>query len=643
MTEYDLPELDAEAPHHTPLRPVMAGSFRISRASIPFFVATMTLQEAVDELKLVENLPSDLRSKWRLEELFQREIDWRRVEHAIVNGYLRRPEKLQFFNSLTVALLPTTDQQQLERDYGPERPAPALPDALQRSPWKAERIGSIQLVRNPKQPLAYVSWDPKRIFPATIDGQHRLAALRLLHQAGNLTSEQLSTSISVLFLILDRRVGFQLDPNHVADDENPILTVVRELFIDLNRQAKEVVRSRAILLDDQEIESRCVRLLLAKRIGDRSTDRIPLGLVHWQHNVTAKFNSGKLVAPFITTSELLYISVRDLLKLRRPEDPNEEDDVRRFVASVENALDVSNVLAAAPPGRYQATASLMKYVDANYLREGLERPFANLPAQYLRVADDAFVAQWRPLFVRVLFEFEPYANFIKEVDRLGGIDGDLAFYLCLPTRAQKQQWEAWGESAREKIDKPLEELDAMKKADWPFFAVFQKALFRATARAWRQRDVIGPSGITSLDEFLNAWIAFLNTLWERKLLGVRVDIPGTTSPLWGGVALNPGSKTVKWNEASTSRIAALLYVWWVFHVQAYKRVSSFVGAIDKSGDSKFPEVQEALREVRKGLRSAVKATVEDAEDAEVDKLTEARLRDVIQVAIHDTAGTGDDD
>ena len=97
------------------LRPTLWGSFNLSQTPIPYYQTILSLEEVSKELELVENLPSDLRSKWRLEELFQREIDWDRVEKQIVNGYLRRPEKLKFFNSLTVALLPLDTNRMLAK------------------------------------------------------------------------------------------------------------------------------------------------------------------------------------------------------------------------------------------------------------------------------------------------------------------------------------------------------------------------------------------------------------------------------------------------------------------------------------------------------------------------------------------------
>ena len=169
-----------------------------------------------------------------------------------------------------------------------------------------------------------------------------------------------------------------------VDDANQILGIVREVFIDLNKSAVAPVRARRILLDDQEIECRSIRHLLATRIGEVPPDRLPLGLVHWQHNVTAKFNAGKQTGPFVTTVELLYSIVRDVLDIQLPKDPLEEAHVRKFVSSVEDSLRVSD-LVAANPDRYQNVPRLINYVEQHYLKEGFEQPFSNLPGPYLRL------------------------------------------------------------------------------------------------------------------------------------------------------------------------------------------------------------------------------------------------------------------
>ena len=465
-----------DTPHYTLLRPMLWGSFNLSQTPIPYFQTVFTLEEVAKELELVENLPSDLRSKWRLEELFQREIDWKRVNQEIVNGYLRRPEKLKFFNSLTVALLPLDANRMLARSYGSTPHPPELKEVFGKEPWRVVDVGGVQLITNSGTQHGYLRWDPKRIFAATIDGQHRLASLRTHYNEGNLDANALETRISVLFLVLDKRIGFDIERMHTAGDDSPILTVVREIFIDLNKHAKEVERARRILLDDQEIESRCLRELLATRVGDVEEGRLPLGIVHWQHLVSAKFNIGKRTGPFVTTAELLHSIVTDLFGLEKPKDPLDEQEVRKFINSIEDALGVSAVIEANPE-KYSGMKSLISYAERHHLVPDNEVPFVNLPSNYLQAAVDGFNAKLRPLIVGVLTRFNVYKDFIAEVTARGGIDGDLAYYLVQPEKAQKQTDSAWGPATKaKKIDEPLEELAKMKSEEWPFYAVFQKGL-----------------------------------------------------------------------------------------------------------------------------------------------------------------------
>lgn len=637
--------LTPEAPDYTPQRPVLSGAFKINKASIPYFQGLMSLEEVEKELKLVENLPSDLRAKWRLEELFQREIDWTRVDDEIVNGYLRRPEKLHFFNSLTVALLPLNEKRMLDKDYGPAGNPPPLREVLSKAPWEAKNIGGVQIVTAPKNPNAFIAWDKRRIFAATIDGQHRLAALQSLVRIGNLPLSTLTTSVPVIFLLLDPAAGLSVPESQFADDANKILGIVREVFIDLNKSAREVARPRRILLDDQEIESRCIRQLLAPRIGEISADRLPLGLVHWQHKVTAKFNAGKQTGPFVTTVELLYSIMQDVLEISPPRDPLEELHVRRFVGSVEDSLHVSDLIAA-NPDRYQSVPRLINYVEQHYLREGFEQPFSNLPGPYLRACDDGFGRYWKALFLGVLTKFKPYKNFIAEVKARGGLDGDLAFYLALPERAQLQQSKEWGEARIEKIEKPLGELAEMKNKDWPFYAVFQKGLFRATALVWRHFSPTSQNG-DDAGAFLEKWIAFLDKLFDEGLFEVKAPLEkGSPSMLWAGIALNPGAKTVKWNESTVERINYTLLLWWYIHVNELRLPKRYLKVVDKpKSNEKYPRAKDAVKEIRKSLRSVVLGAEEEppAEEIIESRITERLLTILDRVCQLTPAATAKDE
>lgn len=631
-----------ETSHYSELRPILRGSFNLSQTEIPFFSGIMSLEKVTKELELVEALPADLRSKWRLEELFQREIDWQRVEYEIVKGYLRRPEKLKFFNSLTVALLPLNERRHLAHEYGDPTDAPQ-PDreALRRAPWQTTNCGGVQIISNTTSPNGYIRWDSKRVFPATIDGQHRLAALKEFYRTGNLSQKATETGVSVLFLVLDPRAGFDAKQLHRPDDENPILTVVREIFIDLNRHANVVARARQILLDDQGIEPRCLRLLLASRIGDRVPGKLPLGIVHWQHNESAKFNIGEKTGPFITTVELLYSIVQDLLDLRPPRSPLEEKDVRGFVESIESALQVSKRIQD-NPAKYPGLPSLESYVDEYHLKEGFEVPFASLNSEYLRVCQDAFAELWQPLIVGMLTGFAPYARFISEVDARGGIDGELAYWLVLPRRAQAQKAEDWGETRTTIIDEPLRQLASMKTKDWPFYAVFQKALFRATAQAWSHFDVLGGGPQA---EFLDRWLSFLNIMDSRGVFEVKAPLSGETGNdrLWSGLGLNIATDTVRYNESAVRRLAGVILLWWYFFEKGLARPKGYLKRIDgKRAAQDYPGADRALGLVRDGLTAVIKARDPEIEDAVASLAIDARIEIILSRA-RKTGASGDEE
>lgn len=638
--------LEAEAPHYTQRRPVICGSFNVSRASIPFFQATVALEDAVRDLELVEKLPSDLRAKWRLEELFQREIDWRRVNDEIVDGYLRAPEKLQFFNAITVCLLPLDAHGMIAGEYGAAAPLNDIPDKFKREPWQLQQLGGVELIRASGSPHGFLRWAPKRVFPATIDGQHRLAALRALTERGNLTQRNLATSIPVIFLILDKRAGFEMD-HRAYEDQNPILGVVREVFIDLNKTATVVNRARRILLDDQEIESRCVRAFIAARVGERVSDRLPLGLVHWQHKVTAKFNAGDQTAPFVTTVELLHAIFREILNIRSPRDPNDETQIRKFAESVEDALGVSDVIARNPT-KYPELPPLLSYIEQHYLRDGFEQPLANLPAPYLRACVDGFVQRWSTPLLAVLTRFQPYAEFIKQVDLRGGIDGEISSYMCLPRRAQQQQVKDWGQERAERLDRPLRELHEMKLGDWAFYGVFQKGLLVATATAWRHWSVIEPTLSTDQDAFISKWLKFLDTMWNRGVFALTATIgEGPGAMLWSGIGLNPGARTVKWNKVTVDRISGLLLLWWYLHAAGLQKIGSYLKSIEAPrADERYPRAKDAYKKLLIGIASAVRGLEEELSPEEEKRRISQRVRKIIALGLEHSAQkkpTGEDE
>ncbi|WP_298332365.1 DNA sulfur modification protein DndB [Asticcacaulis sp.] len=639
MTSPAFKKPGSDRPHYTEARPILCGTINLAGSEIPFFQAMMPIGEVVKQLDLVENLPSDLRAKWRLEELFQREIDWERVKEDLVKGYLKRPNKLKFFSTLTVALLPLDENGMLAGDYGAIDKGPIPLDWANEPEWRTADIGRVQLIRDTSGPGGALRWDPHRVFAATIDGQHRLAALKTLVLEGGLSSKAMESQLSVMFLILDPRAGFNLAPGQVADGENPILTVVREIFIDLNMHSKTVARARQILLSDQDIEAKCLRELIGTRVGVVEDGRLPLGLIHWQNNESAKFNVGEKTGPFITTVELLYAVIKDVLDLKRPKDPLDGDSVRKFVSSIEAALDVSKHIQA-HEAKY-GLPPLMSYVEEHHLKEGFETPFPNPTAPYIRACADSFSKIWRQLFLDVFTKFKPYADFITEVEKRGGIDGDIASYIVLPVKAQKSKREEWGEDAPKKIDQPLQELAKMKGDDWAFYAVFQKALFRATKIAFQHYDVTPRYTHRTFSE---AWVSFLNTLSDRGLLKVKAKHDG--APVWAGIGLSHANHTITWSEAAVARICSLLVLWWYFHLYALNKSGAFLTKVSgNQGAEKYPGCKEAQRSVMKGLEAWAKyidpAIVDNSK--KVSARAADRLKELLVLAKDEKATDENDD
>ena len=68
----------------TPEIVFLKGSVSLWNYSIPFFTTNVPLAFAERHFKLFEDLPQADTGEWSLEELFQRDISWDRVEKEIL-------------------------------------------------------------------------------------------------------------------------------------------------------------------------------------------------------------------------------------------------------------------------------------------------------------------------------------------------------------------------------------------------------------------------------------------------------------------------------------------------------------------------------------------------------------------------------
>ena len=233
----------------------------------------MSLRHVADSLRLASDFPGSELIDWGLDELYQREVDWSRVERKIV-PYLHAKDQPQFFNSLTIALMPFAKGDQLPRsfEHREDWTPPELKDEQRFA--KVYRVGPISCgfwdkwttLADAEARTGQLRWNPDEVFAVALDGQHRLAAIQQYAESPSISSEFLEeTKIPTILLVLDEQFGYS------APSGCNLVNVLRTLFVDLNKHAQKVSRAREILLDDKDPTSACVRSL----VGDRLVDGTP--------------------------------------------------------------------------------------------------------------------------------------------------------------------------------------------------------------------------------------------------------------------------------------------------------------------------------------------------------------------------------
>lgn len=388
----------------TPHFDFLYGRYHLSSWVIPYFSTTMSLRDAATSLRLAAEFPGSDDVEWKLDELYQREVDWPRVERRIV-PYLRATEQPQFFNALTIALLPAghslADTQHAfaaQREWRPPTLAEAdrFPKKLTVGPITCGYWTDWNDLSEPAARTGQIRWNPEEVFAVALDGQHRLAAIQQFIKNPGISNDRLrTTSLPIIFVTLDPRFGYE------SPVSRSLVDVLRVIFIDLNKHAKIPTRARQILLDDKDPISVCVRALVGETVSGGTTDldarppRLPLALVDW-HTEQAKFDEG----PYVTTILTLDSAITYLLGVKPVQNFMDYSAIQKQVQALSQWLWIDMKDALRRLGDLEA-AELQPF---NYS----ESPENN---ELERIAT-AFQQIWNPVFISLLTEFAPYRDFI---------------------------------------------------------------------------------------------------------------------------------------------------------------------------------------------------------------------------------------
>jgi len=563
------------------------GEFALSNdVAVPYFASLLDIGRMAAELKTHEQVAASLDQTYNLQELYQREIDLDRIDRDLIKNYLLDPNKIKFFNSLTVVLLPKDEQGRIIPDF------PSYSDSNPKIPSDGASefdanfedaectiFGGVQFVSTNAAGISRLRWDATRVDAVAVDGQHRLTALmrwfeNYKNKALNVTEQR--TVLPVIFLLLSENAGFKKGAHH---KNKGIKAIAREIFTDLNKNAKNVDKATEIILDDRSLISLCVRELVTEETCQEQDGRLPLSLVRWR-DANNRFDKDY----YLNSLVHLNLLVEDVLNLPHIKSGMDKGQVLKFISDVGRKLGKEGKLSA------DEGMDLHSYYIANYLDNENDNeavaPLTGIPGRFMSAAVEGFKRQFAPWIVRLLTEPKPYKYLIDYARHNDLISGFFSQYLSQPASHQqslKTQLETlhgvnWYEDLIKKHKDQIEKIKGSPRDEhgeqWLFKAVFQKAIVRLGKKICADTPADELSKIGSLEDFLE----FIDDLYDKGLLFTLAKLPGHTKNLWTFISLNPINPTIKVTAASEVRIFAVLTIWYL--ASRYQKVMDF-----EAGDS----------------------------------------------------------
>lgn len=567
----------------------LKGRYNIGEAALPYFSVSVTVDDAVSMLKLARDIVFEPKEPIRLTELFQRDINFERVEDEIV-PYLERPQHLKFFNSLTVVLLPVDPQKKVVLDRYPE-PDPALVAG------GSQTVGGIQVTPSKNNPqIGHIRWNRDTIYPVIVDGQHRFSALKEAYEDDDFPwrTGLRETQLPVLLILPHEDVGYKLP---AGSQSLTVLQACRSIFIDLNKHAVAVPPARRYLLDDQDPAAVCMRAILSDGTagatgGDvfariSSSKRLPLAVVNWVEG-GPKFDNDEFLTSVITMYDLVRTTLgRDALSLGEDYDQN-----RSAIESLKVRLDLPNELAD----------KLAESIDA---AERDEVPFEYSLDDLASIGDQFRIGRGQFIW-STLSGFKPYSELLRKYAETGFLGGDLENWLILdkPGRRAVELARAGGSNGPKPSVAAAEIWGEIKKR-WPiaYQVVFQKVLIRSvnnlfTVRAslaslWQEPNLADKD----FAEFHALWLKRCN----ERLASQLGPVSASSVSLWDGTIVHGITKNMIFTESAQTAAEALI---------AYALIAPLDSWTPEESEKAAEKwVKDAWKQIARGKKESVEAAI----------------------------------
>lgn len=291
------PNLPPRSPYNERL-PGVYGEFGSGSDLRAFYLQTSISPVLLDKISLVKDIQGS--ERWRVRDLFQREVDDERVTRGLY-PYLQAKDKIKFFNSLILTVLPMNAS-----DGSVMAQMPKVVEKSEREggrDWTVlERDGFFRIRWiTGREEYAELEWNGDRSEIVAIDGQHRLSALKRLKRVwsnvqgqryGDLDAQLGEAPPRISQSFLEWRIPIVIVSFRASEGrrEPPsVLEVVRNIFVHINTKAQKVGDARKVLLNDESVNSVAAQELLERAHGndlrprgERQPESLPLLFFDWR-------------------------------------------------------------------------------------------------------------------------------------------------------------------------------------------------------------------------------------------------------------------------------------------------------------------------------------------------------------------------
>jgi hypothetical protein len=522
---------------------------------------------SVRDLHLNARLMSQIEGveKWGFEALFQRSISWDRVDE-IVERYLKNPSRFKFFPPVTLALLPVSEGR-MHSDYATQKIETRVEDQF--LIWSMPGIEIRFFTQGKDKPrdagqIAMIRWDTSKLTAVAIDGQHRVAALKKFRDSAH--PDAANSDVPATFLFFDPKLP----------KEKHLLNLVREIFVDVNHNARTVDESRIILLDDRDFIRRAARSSLIQAFNEVAEPQ-PLEWKGLETGLETEILNG-------IPQELIDLSLgrqgADVSKLR-PWQYISVFNVYRILKffvfenkweTFEKAMGLTS-LGAGDGALGAAVAAKRPDPEDDEGGSQEEDSFVFSPAIGDELLSQYFDENVRPLIMGVLTGIRPYKDFISNaMAKFNSPQGtEFREFLIAESSVDRGSRSILSENFENHKPDVFATVVAMQEElrrpdgwenDLIWYSVTQRALFGEIPMIRRALEYFcDPEEPKTQVHFIDRYVRALSALWVGGVFK-RDFKPVGTMPLWFGspLELKNGEFSIRPSDAAARKMAKLIRI-----------------------------------------------------------------------------------